>query len=86
MIAANPLALFASQKAVQFGPFTLMAEGLTISDSNKPFKTGPANETKAMTPAQLHALKTKLISMPPGPKRDALMRMIQNANNRKTNK
>ena len=86
MIAANPLALFALQGADRFGPFTLMAEGLAITDSNKPFKTGPANETKAMTPAQLHALKTKLISMPPGPKRDALARMITKATTRKPNK
>lgn len=31
-----------------------------------------------MTPAQLNALKIKLASMPRGPKRDALAKLIQN--------
>jgi hypothetical protein len=31
-----------------------------------------------MTPAQLYALKIKLLSMPSGPKRDALAKLIQN--------
>jgi hypothetical protein len=31
-----------------------------------------------MNPAQIHALKIKLISMPSGPKRDALAKLISN--------
>jgi len=31
-----------------------------------------------MTPAQLHALRIKLLSMPGGPKRDALAKLISN--------
>jgi hypothetical protein len=31
-----------------------------------------------MTTAQLHALKIKLNSMPSGPKRDALAKLLQN--------
>jgi hypothetical protein len=31
-----------------------------------------------MTPAQIHALKIKLISMPRGPKRDALAKLLKN--------
>ena len=31
-----------------------------------------------MNPAQLHALKIKLISMPRGSKRDALAKLLQN--------
>jgi hypothetical protein len=31
-----------------------------------------------MNPAQFHALKIKLISMPRGPKRDALAKLLQN--------
>jgi hypothetical protein len=33
---------------------------------------------KLMTPAQLYALKIKLISMPSGPRRDALAKLLQN--------
>jgi hypothetical protein len=31
-----------------------------------------------MNPAQIYALKIKLLSMPRGPKRDALAKLIQN--------
>jgi hypothetical protein len=31
-----------------------------------------------MTPAQIYAIKIKLLSMPRGPKRDALAKLLQN--------
>jgi len=39
-----------------------------------------------MTPAQIYALKIKLLSMPRGPRRDALAKLLQNQTKTKNRK